>query len=339
LAATTTADKMVIPPLPRPVLRNVPESVRRVYNIMANAADDQEERCTLTMAEIGAIAQISRYTVHRAIKRLIAMGFVAVVVQRTGRGRGNTYRVWKYSLPYKLYRKRDKNFSTESVTPPHTPPSIRAHLTRSFDDNSGFYLNSLKTAGRLLRAVRLAVEKARLTELQGKAVLNTIGRMVFHEGRLSEFQQHPEALVEILNLLAGRGFSPPPSDGSPLSRVYAWASFPRFILAKHVAGVVMITERLEMLKDKMSMGTSVSKFSTGRPAKVSHSPKGRSGVDLPARLPRESAPRRRGLALADSIAGDPSGTARGVYRLPPGWGRRRRRRTWDEKGVIPSWAQ
>jgi hypothetical protein len=120
-----------------------------------------------------------------------------------------------------------------------------------------------------MRAVRLAVEKTQLTRDEKQAILNTVGRMVFKEGRLKDFQEHPEALTEILNLLADGRLPARPPAGSPLSRIYAWASFPRFILGKHVAGMADVLARL---KEKISLGQS-AKFST---EKCNTSPKGRS---------------------------------------------------------------
>ncbi len=319
---------------PTPVLRHLPRSANVVYDILATSAAP-DGRCSLTSAEICAIARISRQTVWRAMKRLTATGLIDIPERRRGRGRGNIFKVRIFSTGRKAVRNVNTLvrvlFPQKSVTPPYNPLR-RNSLSRKFHHTSVVYPDSLKTAGRLMRAVRMAVEKTQLRKDEKQAILNTVGRMLFKEGRLKDFQQQPAAFAELLSLLASGQLPASPPAGSAPRRIYAWASFPRFILGKHLAGMAGLWEEL---KRKLSQGQS-AKFST---EKCNTSPKGRSGMRYG--VPDRSVTRGpSGVNSVDKhvVARPETGTAHGVYKLPPGWGRRYRRRTWSERGLTPSWA-
>lgn len=233
---------------PTPVLSLMPQSCNRVYDVLATGADSKG-RCRLSLAELGEITQLGRQTVYLAMRRLIA----AHLLYRHKSGKGRWPRLY---LIRAFVTGRKSNRQGQSMRSRFCFPQGDAH-PRHYKETQK-KLKSLKASedvsvlkvvspGHVMYLVRNVVNSnASLSDQERTAIIHAFGKSVFKRGSLSQFQEQPAALRELLHLLARPRPPGKPPQRAAVCSVYAWTfALIKSILEKHRLGMGSIFRRLQ----------------------------------------------------------------------------------------------
>lgn len=184
----------------------------------------------MPLAYLCRVTRRSRRSVLMAVKRLTRAGVLKDIRQATGRGWVYTFLVPAvFSCMKRLknaVQKGVKKFSTEKGAFPPTPPHRESEKNR-------LKTRALRSPGHLMLLARRVVQgNPSLPEQARRAILETLGRMVFHEGRFSIFEQTPLAIKTLLSLFERVELTP-----APPRRLYGWARWTiNRVLAEHANG-------------------------------------------------------------------------------------------------------
>jgi len=241
---------------PTSVLLIMPRSCNLVFDLLASSADKQGSS-SLTMAEIGKTAHISRQTVWRALKRLLSAHLLEIREHGTGRGRGNVYFIRAFALGRKkrkpvsnkafvdqrYFSSQESVTSLQSVTSHHSVDrkGVSRRSALSFPQESvspRYYKESqkrlkslkaskdttaIKSPGHAMFLARSVLKSnASITEDQKETLLQALGFAIFKRGWFDRIKATPGILHDSLHLLAQR--RPPgfPARGSPRRWIFSW---------------------------------------------------------------------------------------------------------------------
>jgi len=301
---------------PTPVLRVMPRSCNLVYDLLASAADDGG-CASLTMAEIGSITKNSRQTIWHALNRLVGARLLEIREHHRGRGNANTYfirsfatgRKQRKSASDKVYISQRFFSSPENVNPRHYKETQKKHKAKASEDTS-----TIKSPGHAMYLARNVLKSnASITEDEKATVLQAIGFAVFKRGWFERIKQTPGILHDSLRLLAQR--RPPgfPSRGAPRRWIFSWLlGLLKSMAEKYRFGVAAVIEGIHAGDGSQ---------------KCKHEPEAREygTTDLSTLLSQCN-----GESPEEPFALRQVRRCRRVVR---------RRATYSERGLVPSWAR
>lgn len=303
---------------PTPVLRVMSPACNLVYDTLATAANEQG-CASLTMAEIGRLTRRSRQAVWHALNRLIGARLLEVREHKTGRGNANVYFIRAFSTgrkrrkgPSKKVYMSEKFFSSpQSVNPPHYKETQKKLKSIQASEDT----SAIKNPGHAMYLARIVLKSNRhLSEDEKATALQAIGFGIFKRGWFEKIKNTPGIFHDALHLLANR--RPPgfPRRGAPRRWIFSW-----------LFGLLASLEE----KYRLGLGAMLERLHAGdKPRNCKGEPEVRkySNVELSSLL-----------ASMDDKAPKPT-TSSDV-----GQRRRgrvvRRRPTWSERGLTPSWAR
>ena len=300
---------------PTPVLSIMPQSCNLVFDLLASAGDG--EGCSsLTMAEIGALTRKSRQTVWHALNRLIGARLLEIRERRTGRGNGNVYFIRTFATGRKSRKPASEKVfmsdrflsSPQSVNPPTSKDSQKKQQTKASKDNV-----APRSPGHAMFLTRDVLKSnSHLTEDEKQTILQAFGFAVFKRGYFDRFQQAPGIFHDSLHLLAQTRPPGLPRRGSPCRFFFSWLlGLLRSMAEKYRLGLAAVVEAIHA-------GDGSEKCKQG--------PQAREYVTMPL------------SELLKSMATEPEGEV--VHRPERRLNRvARRRPTWSDRGLVPSWAR
>lgn len=259
----------------------------------------------VSSAEICKRLALSRKTVALAIRRL--EGFGLLRVRRLARGVTVIVR-FVFREIYRLFRKgwtrvRDGVLSfslsyPQEAFPPHQyliPPGGGGGGCCS----SGFYQRdekpkdaprrggaSITSPGRLLERLRTAAELHGYgNDIRARALLSTVGHLVFRGGRFAEFAELPAAVDVITAHFRGELREAPPAR-SFVRRIWAWAraTVEDALIAARTGRAEVIAERTAGRADPSLDRSEAARYAAGpvaeTPGSWSSRPRGTGGSEL-----------------------------------------------------------
>jgi hypothetical protein len=196
-------------------MKRHPPTTALVYDVLA-VATGKTGRCRMALGDLCLITKRARRSVLLAVKRLVRAGLLKDLRAKHGRG-------WVYnfllravlSCPKRLYnavRAWINKFSTEKgATLPHTPSVEKT--------KDSLKTRRIRSPGHLMLLVRRVVNgNLSLTEPARRAIMNTLGRILFHDGRFPIFADAPKAIKAMLSR-----FERIEAPNVSLRKLYAWA--------------------------------------------------------------------------------------------------------------------
>jgi len=248
------------------ILSMLDQRVNLLFDVLVVGADERGIVDDLSLKDLEQILHVSRPTVIRATNCLTKLRLVEKQVPK--RGRGNRaryiirpmYAVWarmRKQLHHEICGAR-KRFPQEKGT----PLSYIRYPQRDKDSKDA----PVRTRGQIMQAVR-RVSELYFQPQHALAIQNTVGRMIFKEGRLQHFTR--PVLRDVFNILtAARPPETPPPEAPPRA-VYAWIRVQiEKIIRRHMSGVADLVSRLVRHVDWLSvekLSTEKGKILSKRP--------------------------------------------------------------------------
>ena len=264
------------------ILSSLDQRVNLLWDVLLVGADERGIVENLSLKDLEEILHVSRPTIIRAINCLTKLRLVIKEIPKRGRGARARYIIRPmYAVWVRMRNQLHHELSSRRTSFPQQKGTPRSYMypQRDYDSKDA----PPRSPGQIMGAVR-RVSQFYFQPHHALAIQNTVGRMLFKEGRFQHFTR--PVLRDVFNLLTARPPDTPPPEAPPRA-VYAWIRGQiEKIIRRHASGLAQLMSDLLKHLD----WASADKFST---EKGKGGRKGAQGRRLLARDPGE--PRRREL--------------------------------------------
>jgi len=247
------------------VLSMLDQRVNLLFDVLVVGADERGIVDDLSLKDLEEILHVSRPTLIRTTNRLIALRLVIKEIPKRGRGARARYIIRPmYAVWARMRKQRQYEICGARYPFPQEKGTPLSYMypQRDYDSKDA----PVRSRGQIMGAVR-RVSELYFQPQHALAIQNTVGRMLFKEGRFQHFTR--PVLRDVFNILtAARPPETPPPEAPPRA-VYAWIRVQiEKIIRRHMSGVADLVSRLVRHVDWLSvekLSTEKGKILSKRP--------------------------------------------------------------------------